>query len=82
MSNQKQEPNDADGGKPELELNKETLQDLDVEAVDADAVKGGWSIPSAGVLQSTSVAVGTQRPTEVPSAGMIGSRPSAAFQSY
>ena len=35
-----------------LELNKETLQDLDVEATDADGVKGGVSKLSGGTLLS------------------------------
>jgi hypothetical protein len=41
MSSQNQESHSAEDRAPELELNKETLQDLDLEPIDANEVKGG-----------------------------------------
>jgi hypothetical protein len=62
---------------PELELNKETLQDLGVEAIDAAQVKGGYgevrmTIGSSGtsVIQpGTQVQTGTSIIRQNPSGG-------------
>ena len=56
-----------------LELNKETLQDLDLEVVDGQAVKGGATVPigqSAGMLTPAKVGItsNTTFPTLKPQA--------------
>ncbi len=68
MSRQNQESHNAEDRAPELELNKETLQDLDLEPADANEVKGG----NVSTLGGTSRTV---FPNQIPGGPVSTSRP-------
>lgn len=60
MPGQDREAQSPDAQQDALELNKETLGDLDVEAKDTDDVKGG-ALPTTIICVSTSKAIDADR---------------------